>query len=179
VARSASTEQDQTEHNLINGGADAELASSGPATATVKLPFVQASLSLPPVRARFGGSDGDAGRAAGPVSVERLALYGGTAALGVLGVLEWPVVLAAAGGTYLLSSWRAGPALARVDTPHMTTMTMSMTRTAAMPPSVMVTTATICTTDTATPHTTTTGMSTEPNEGPYLIASRGSRQAPG
>ena len=65
VARSASTEQDQTEHNLITGGADAELASSGPATATVKLPFVQASLSLPPVRARFGGSDGDAGRAAG------------------------------------------------------------------------------------------------------------------
>jgi len=120
VARSASTEQDQTEHNLISGGADAELASSGPATATVKLPFVQASLSLPPVRARFGGADGDAGRAAGAAGVERLALYGGTAALGVLGVVEWPVVLTAAGGTYLLSrlAARSGSGKSGSHAPH-------------------------------------------------------------
>lgn len=99
--------------------AGAELGSSGPATATVRLPFGSISVSLPQVRARVGGQQGAAGTSlggAGGTGVERLALYGGAALLGALGVLEWPVVLAAAGGTFVLSqlTGRSSP----VHAPH-------------------------------------------------------------
>jgi len=85
--------------------AAAELTSAGPATATVRLPFGSITLSLPQVTARLAGQQGEAGAGAGRgrAGVERLALYGGAALLGALEVVEWPVVLAAAGGTYLLS----------------------------------------------------------------------------
>ena len=83
--------------------AAAELTSAGPATATVRLPFGSVTLSLPQVTARLAGQQGEAGAGRGRAGVERLALYGGAALLGALEIVEWPVVLAAAGGTYLLS----------------------------------------------------------------------------
>lgn len=107
--------------------AGAELGSSGSATATVRLPFGSVSVSLPQVKARVGGQQGAAGTTpggTGGTGVERLALYGGAALLGALGVLEWPVVLAAAGGTFVLSqlagrsSSGSDPSGSPVHAPH-------------------------------------------------------------
>jgi hypothetical protein len=106
------------------GGADAELKSSGPATASIRLPFINLQLSLPQARARLGGQASGGAPAGSAGGVERLALYGGTALLGALGVLEWPVALAAAGGTYLVSqlagrsSGTTGAGASAAHSPH-------------------------------------------------------------
>lgn len=89
------------EHTQQDAAAGAQVRSTGPATASSRLPFASISLSLPQVSARLGGQQGSA-------QVERLALYGGALALGALGVLEWPVVAAAAPGTYVLSRLAGG-----------------------------------------------------------------------
>lgn len=92
-------------------------------------------MSLPQVGARVGGQQGGTatssrgtggttGATSGGMTVERLALYGGAALLGALEVLEWPVVLAAAGGTFVLSplagraGLQAGGQAATVHAPH-------------------------------------------------------------
>jgi len=96
-----------------------ELASTGPATATLRLPFGSIAMSLPQIKARVAGQQAGAGP--GSVGIERLALYGGAALLGALEVLEWPVVLAAAGGTYALSRLagrNSGPGADASHTPH-------------------------------------------------------------
>ncbi len=99
------TQHDPAEQSQEPVAAAAELASTGPATATVRLPFGSITVSLPQVKARFAGQQAGAGAGAAPGStgIERFALYGGAALLGALEIVEWPVVLAAAGGTYLLS----------------------------------------------------------------------------
>ncbi len=98
-------QHDQPGQTQEPGTAAARLTSTGPATATLRLPFGSITVSLPQVRARLAGQQTGAGTGAAPGSagIERLALYGGAALLGALEVVEWPVVLAAAGGTYLLS----------------------------------------------------------------------------
>jgi len=108
----------QGEQSQEPGAAAAELASTGPATATVRLPFGSLTLSLPQVKARVAGQQTGVGQ--GSAGVERLALYGGAALLGALEVLEWPVVLAAAGGTYALSrlAGRSGPGAGTGHAPH-------------------------------------------------------------
>ena len=66
-------------------------------TYTVRLPLVTASITRP---ARVVATPKtDAGLARPPM--RRLAVYGTTAALGALGVIEWPVALLVAGGAYL------------------------------------------------------------------------------
>jgi len=99
--------------------ADAGMHSSGPATATIRLPFVSVDVSLPQFAARLGAAQ-PRGAAPSRAGVERLAFYGGAAVLGALGVLEWPVVLVAAGGTYVLSqlSARARTGGSPVHSPH-------------------------------------------------------------
>lgn len=79
------------------GGAGARISGGGPASVSVRLPFVSASVTLPQLRAQL------AGLGAGRGQVENVGFYGGLAALGALGILEWPVALVAAGGTYALS----------------------------------------------------------------------------
>ncbi len=116
-------QQAQAEQSQQPVAAAAELASTGPATATVRLPFGSITVSLPQVTARLAGQQAGAGPGAAPGSagVERLALYGGAALLGALEVLEWPVVLAAAGGTYALSRLagrNSGPGADASHTPH-------------------------------------------------------------
>ena len=98
-------QHDQHDQSQEPVTAAAELASTGPATATVRLPFGSITVSLPQVKARLAGQQAGTGAGAAPGSagIERLALYGGAALLGALEIVEWPVVLAAAGGTYLLS----------------------------------------------------------------------------
>ncbi len=110
-----------TQHEQADQSQDpvaaAELESTGPATATVRLPFGSITMSLPQIKARVAGAQAGAGP--GGVGVERLALYGGAALLGALEVLEWPVVLAAAGGTYALSRLAGRNSGPRADhTPH-------------------------------------------------------------
>ncbi len=108
---------EHTDHNQEGAAAGAELGSSGPATATLRLPFASVSVSLPQIKARVDGQQNAGSAGPSRTKVERLALYGGAGLLGALGVLEWPVVLAAAGGTYVLSQLagrRAGP----VHAPH-------------------------------------------------------------
>jgi len=105
---STPTAHEQHTQSASEPVADAQVQSSGPATATLRLPFGSLSVSLPQVSARVGAQPVGAGQGAGGTGIERLALYGGAAALGALGVLEWPVVLAAAGGTYVLSRLTSG-----------------------------------------------------------------------
>lgn len=110
------------EHTQQDAAAGAQVRSTGPATASIRLPFASISLSLPQVSARLAGQQGSAGAAAGSAQVERLALYGGALALGALGVLEWPVVAAAAAGTYVLSRLAGGTRSAHAfhdDHPHL------------------------------------------------------------
>jgi len=102
------TAHEQHTKSSSEPAADAQVQSSGPATATLRLPFGSLSVSLPQVSARVGGQPVGAGQGAGGTRIERLALYGGAAALGALGVLEWPVVLAAAASTYVLSRLTRG-----------------------------------------------------------------------
>jgi len=116
-------QQAQAEQSQQPVAAAAELVSTGPATATVRLPFGSITVSLPQVTARLAGQQAGAGPGAAPGSagVERLALYGGAALLGALEVLEWPVVLAAAGGAYALSRLagrNSGPDAGAGHTPH-------------------------------------------------------------
>ncbi len=103
MANSTPRKNQVPEQTQPAAGADAQVHSSGPANATIRLPFGSVSVTLPPVSGRVGAQPVGAGSSAGGAAVERLALYGGAVALGALGVLEWPVVLAAAGGTYVLS----------------------------------------------------------------------------
>jgi len=103
-----STPTAREQHTKSSSEPVADAQGSGPATATLRLPFGSLSVSLPQVSARVGAQPVGAGQGAGGTGIERLALYGGAAALGALGVLEWPVVLAAAGGTYVLSRLTSG-----------------------------------------------------------------------
>jgi hypothetical protein len=84
-----------------------------PGTVTVRLPFLTVSVTRP------GGGPGPAGAKhpagghhglpGGSVGAERLLFYGGVAALGIAGVIEWPVAAAIAVGTHLAGKARTGP----------------------------------------------------------------------
>ena len=77
-----------------------------PDTVVVRLPFLTVSLSRP--AARPVDAPGSAAPAEpGSTGVQRLLFYGGVAALGVVGAVEWPVAAAIAAGTYVASRTRA------------------------------------------------------------------------
>jgi len=81
-----------------------------PDTVVVKLPFLTVSLSRPaarPVEASGSAAPAEHVSAAGSSGVQRLLFYGGVAALGVVGAVEWPVAAAIAAGTYVASRTRA------------------------------------------------------------------------
>jgi hypothetical protein len=85
-----------------------------PSTLTLRLPFLTVSMTRPPA-----GSDtpadgaahaGDGGRTpTGSSGLERLVFYGGITALGVAGIVDWPVAAAIAAGTYIASRTRGTP----------------------------------------------------------------------
>lgn len=85
-------------------------AETEPDTVVVRLPFLTVSLSRPaarPVEAAGGAAPAEPVPAAGSSGVQRLLFYGGVAALGVVGAVEWPVAAAIAAGTYVASRTRA------------------------------------------------------------------------
>jgi len=83
-----------------------------PATVVLRLPFLTVSMSRPALhRADPAGSPGRpvesaAHSAAGSSGVQRLMFYGGVAALGVAGAVDWPVAAAIAAGTYIATRTR-------------------------------------------------------------------------
>jgi len=85
-----------------------------PGTSTLHLPFVTASFTRTPGRsgvpnplsivAGVAGAAGDAlGAAVSVVPRKKVIFYTGVAALGVAGVVDWPVVAVVAAGTYVAS----------------------------------------------------------------------------
>jgi|NGEPerStandDraft_6_1074524.scaffolds.fasta_scaffold30731_4 hypothetical protein len=68
---------------------------------TLRLPFVTATFTRVPVRPAAGESTAPAGGSRPDEQRQRLAFYAGAAALGALEVVEWPVALLVAAGTYL------------------------------------------------------------------------------
>lgn len=91
---------------------DAEVEAgieAGPSGFSVDLPFMNATLTLPQIRAKVA-SEAQAGTRTARTGarhrgqrggVEKTAFYGGVLALGALGVVEWPVALLVAAGTYV------------------------------------------------------------------------------
>jgi hypothetical protein len=86
-------------------------------TMTLRLPFLTLSLTRPHQPPAHGAGEQARRRRPGTAeaqvadrgSGERLLFYTGVAALGVAGVLEWPVAAAIAAGTYIAAKTRSTP----------------------------------------------------------------------
>jgi hypothetical protein len=78
------------------------------ATLTLHLPLVTLTLSRPSGAAKPGAAPPGPATAPGAASGggQRLLFYAGVAALGVAGVVEWPVAAAIAAGTYIAARTR-------------------------------------------------------------------------
>jgi hypothetical protein len=93
-----------TRADATGDGGTAAPAARTPMTLTIRLPFFSATFSGP-------GSAPPAGAPLTPVvpvvgrdpggTLEKMAFYGGVAAAGALGALEWPVAAAVAAGTWV------------------------------------------------------------------------------
>jgi hypothetical protein len=94
-------------------------------TMSLRLPFMTLSLTRPCHEHAHGageqahrGRTGTAGAPAAAVgSGERLLFYAGLAALGAVGVIEWPVAAAIAAGTYIAAKTRPPPPLTPTPPP--------------------------------------------------------------
>lgn len=69
---------------------------------TVRLPLVGVTIHRPPAPTASGDGGGLSRR-----PVQRVVFYASAAALGALGVVEWPAVLLIAGGSYLAGRGRS------------------------------------------------------------------------
>jgi hypothetical protein len=88
-------------------------------TMSVRLPFMTLSVSRPRQDPAHAPGTGEQAHRGGPGTTgapgadvgsgERLLFYTGLAALGAVGVLEWPVAAAIAAGTYLAARIRPTP----------------------------------------------------------------------
>jgi hypothetical protein len=90
------------------GAGQGSAAPDERATLTLHLPLVTLSVSRPSgARARPGATPPGPATAPGAGSGgQRLLFYAGVAALGVAGVVEWPVAAAIAAGTYIAARSR-------------------------------------------------------------------------
>ena len=82
-------------------------------TFSLNLPFLSVSVVRPASSRPAAGTDDSPGAAvapwdAVPPTAQKVLFYGGVAALGVAGVVEWPVVAAIAAGTWLAGRTRSG-----------------------------------------------------------------------
>lgn len=68
---------------------------------TLRLPFMTATFTRTPARPATPAEPARPVAAVGPDERQRFAFYAGAAALGALEVVEWPVALLVAAGTYL------------------------------------------------------------------------------
>jgi hypothetical protein len=90
------------------GAGQGSAAPDERATLTLHLPLVTLSLSRPSGAARPEAAPPGPATAPGAASGggQRLLFYAGVAALGVAGVVEWPVAAAIAAGTYIAARSR-------------------------------------------------------------------------
>jgi hypothetical protein len=120
---SDTTASDATGTSVETGPLTEPVTTHQPRTSTVHLPFVTASFTRTPGRsgvpnplsvvAGVAGAAGDAlGAAVSAVPRQKVLFYTGVAALGVAGVVEWPVAAVVVAGTYVASRSRG-----RADAP--------------------------------------------------------------
>jgi hypothetical protein len=84
-------------------------AARTPLTLTIRLPFLTATLTGPGAATAVPATGVPAAAAPAPApapggaggTLEKLAFYGGVAAMGAFGALEWPVAAAVAAGTWV------------------------------------------------------------------------------
>ncbi len=175
-------QQAQAEQSQQPVAAAAELVSTGPATATVRLPFGSITVSLPQVTARLAGQQAGAGPGAAPGSagVERLACTEAPPCSAPSKSWNGPSCWQPpAAPTPCLGSPAATQAPTRaLATPRTRGTTTRTVRTVGTPSYRTGTTATTCTKDTATPPTTSTGTSTNigPRRGRCAAAGRARRR---
>ena len=107
------TQGEPTRQERPASSAKAVPEETEPATVRLRLPFLTVSLSRPPVHpADSAAGPGhppatEAVSASSSFSLQRLMFYGGVAALGVAGAVDWPVAAAIAAGTYIATRTRS------------------------------------------------------------------------
>jgi hypothetical protein len=74
---------------------------------TLRLPLLTVSVSRPP--ARGAADQGPAASSGTPPELPRWLFYGGVAALGAAGLVDWPVAAAIAAGAWLTGRVRGTP----------------------------------------------------------------------
>lgn len=106
-------------------------APSEEQTLTIRLPFLTVSVARPaghPATTPSQGAPRSTPTIELPVpgagSAPRLLYYAGVAALGVAGVVEWPVAAAIAAGTYIASRSRSAPAQPPPPGPEVVTVSV-------------------------------------------------------